>query len=55
VLPVVREVETLLDADPNRDHEYLPVLGCAPFSAAAVALLLGDECSAIKENRVIEI
>lgn len=43
MLPVVREAEQLLAADVTQNHEYLPVLGHAPFTAAATTLVLGAD------------
>jgi aspartate aminotransferase len=35
------------------DHEYLPVLGLADFTNAAVKLILGADSPAVKSNLVI--
>ena len=36
--------------DPSMNHEYLPILGLESFSVAAMKLVLGDDCAAIKEG-----
>lgn len=50
VLPVVRTVELQLANDLTLDHEYLPILGLADFSNAAVKLVLGPDSPAIINN-----
>ena len=35
------------------NHEYLPVLGLAEFSSAAVKLILGNDSIAVINNTVI--
>ena len=54
VLPVVVEAERRMLAAGN-DKEYLPIEGFAPFNAATVRLLLGDDSAALKEKRVATI
>eukprot|EP00184_Porphyridium_aerugineum_P000745 CAMPEP_0184697774 /NCGR_PEP_ID=MMETSP0313-20130426/4619_1 /TAXON_ID=2792 /ORGANISM="Porphyridium aerugineum, Strain SAG 1380-2" /LENGTH=424 /DNA_ID=CAMNT_0027156611 /DNA_START=410 /DNA_END=1684 /DNA_ORIENTATION=+ len=52
VLPVVHKVEkALLEA--GEDHEYLPIEGLAAFNIASQKLILGKDCNAIKEGRVV--
>jgi len=51
VLPVVRSVEMQMANDTTLNHEYLPILGLTDFRSAAVKLLLGDDSTAIIENR----
>lgn len=48
VLPVVREAESKLAADESQNHEYLPILGFAPFAKAAAELVLGAGATALK-------
>ena len=43
MLPIVRTVEQQLANDMTLNHEYLPVLGLAEFSNAAVKLILGND------------
>jgi aspartate aminotransferase len=50
VLPVVRTVEMQLAQDPTLNKEYLPVLGLAEFSSAAVKLILGADSPAVVGN-----
>jgi aspartate aminotransferase len=50
VLPVVRTVEHQLANDMTLNHEYLPVLGLAEFSSAAVKLILGADSPAVVNN-----
>jgi len=52
VLPVVREVETLLASDHSFNHEYLPVAGLPEFRTAAARILVGENSKAIIEGRV---
>ncbi|KAK3094424.1 hypothetical protein FSP39_001587 [Pinctada imbricata] len=52
VLPVVRTVEAQMATDETLNHEYLPVAGMPDFRKEAIKLLLGENCSAIVENRV---
>ncbi|XP_066277526.1 aspartate aminotransferase, cytoplasmic-like [Branchiostoma lanceolatum] len=51
VLPVVRTVEQQMAADPILNHEYLPVCGLDSFCKASTKLVLGDDASAIAQNR----
>jgi len=55
VLPVVRSIEAQMAIDPLLTHEYLPILGLPDFRTAAVKLLLGNDSSAIIENRAAGI
>ncbi|TNN36999.1 Aspartate aminotransferase, cytoplasmic [Liparis tanakae] len=52
VLPVVKKVERLIVEDGSLNHEYLPILGLPEFRSASSKVALGDESTAIKENRV---
>lgn len=52
ILPVVRKAEQAIVNDPSLDHEYLPILGLAPFREASIRLILGADNPVIKENRV---
>lgn len=51
VLPVVKATEIKIAESENINHEYLPVCGPDSFTKASVALLLGEDSPAIKENR----
>ena len=53
VLPIVRTVEQQLANDMTLNHEYLPVLGLAEFSSAAVKLILGNDSLAVINNMVL--
>ncbi|XP_030570705.1 uncharacterized protein LOC115769858 isoform X1 [Drosophila novamexicana] len=53
VLPVVKKCELEIIKDPNMTHEYLPILGNAEFTKAATELILGKDCKAIEENRIV--
>lgn len=46
------KAEQAIVNDTSIDHEYLPILGLAPFREASIRLILGADNSAIKENRV---
>lgn len=52
VLPVVKKVEQRIAEDSRLNHEYLPILGLADFRKLASQLVLGENCSALKEDRV---
>lgn len=52
VLPVVKKVERLIVEDGSLNHEYLPILGLPEFRSAASKVALGEDSSAIQENRV---
>nr|CAB3250406.1 aspartate aminotransferase, cytoplasmic-like [Phallusia mammillata] len=52
VLPVVKSVEAHMAKDPLLNHEYLPILGAQDFCDAATKICLGEDSSAIVENRV---
>ena len=52
VLPVVKKVEKLIVEDSSLNHEYLPILGLPEFRSASSKVALGDDCAAIKDNRV---
>jgi aspartate aminotransferase len=49
-LPVVRTVEQKLANDLTLNKEYLPVLGLAELSNAAVKLILGPDSPAVVNN-----
>ncbi len=51
VVPSVREAEERILAR-KLDHEYLPITGLATFTKAAIAFALGEDCVALKEERV---
>ncbi|XP_032290497.1 uncharacterized protein [Drosophila virilis] len=53
VLPVVKKCELEIVKDPKLTHEYLPILGNAEFTKAATELILGKDCKAIEENRIV--
>ena len=52
VLPVVKKADAKVHADPDLNHEYLPIAGLADFTSAAQKLILGGDSPAIKEGRV---
>lgn len=52
VLPVVKKVERLIVEDGSLNHEYLPILGLPEFRSASSKVALGDDSTAISENRV---
>lgn len=51
VLPIVKATEIKIAESETINHEYLPVCGPDSFTKASVALLLGEDSPAIKENR----
>lgn len=55
VLPVVRTVEQQLAHDLTLNHEYLPVLGLAEFTSAAVKLVLGSDSPAVVNNQAFGV
>ncbi|KAI9692964.1 MAG: Aspartate aminotransferase, cytoplasmic [Bathelium mastoideum] len=52
ILPVVKHADEKLHADPDLNHEYLPIAGLADFTTASQKLILGADSPAIKEQRV---
>ena len=52
ILPSVKKADAKLHADPNLNHEYLPIAGLAELTSAAQKLMLGADSPAIKEGRV---
>merc|ERR1719383_485836 len=58
ILPVVKKAETMLAEQINKEainHEYLPVLGLESFAMASTAMLLGEDCAALKEGRAFGV
>ncbi|CAN6865133.1 unnamed protein product [Brassica oleracea] len=55
VLQAVRRAEQQLANDMSRDKDYLPLDGLAEFNKLSARLILGDDSSAMKENRVVTI
>lgn len=51
VLPVVKKADEILRADPNLNHEYLPIAGLATFTSKAAALILGGDSPALADKR----
>lgn len=54
VLPCVRKAEELLHSQ-GLDHEYSPLRGIDAFRSAAVKLAYGENCAAVRENRVASV
>ena len=52
---MVREVERELLDEPDHSHEYLPALGSPLANAAAIKLLLGDDCEAVDDGRAFSV
>ncbi|KAF4556394.1 Aspartate aminotransferase-like protein 2 [Elsinoe fawcettii] len=55
VLPVVKKADEILRADPNLNHEYLPIAGLADFTSASQRLVFGQDSPAIKEQRAVSL
>ncbi|KAK8210153.1 Aspartate aminotransferase, cytoplasmic [Zalaria obscura] len=55
VLPVVKKADELLRADPNLNHEYLPIAGLAEFTSASQKLIFGASSPVISEGRAISL
>ncbi|XP_064545684.1 aspartate aminotransferase, cytoplasmic-like isoform X2 [Drosophila montana] len=55
ILPVVKKCALELVQDPNLNFEYLPVFGNPEFTKAASELILGKDCKAIEENRIVGV
>ncbi|BBN01519.1 aspartate aminotransferase, cytoplasmic [Marchantia polymorpha subsp. ruderalis] len=53
VLNVVRKAEEQLLADKSRNKEYLPISGITHFSRLSAQLILGSDCPAIAEKRIV--
>ena len=49
------QATSILLNDETLDHEYLPITGLAEYTAASAKLILGPECSAIKEGRTVSV
>jgi len=47
------QATAILLNDASLDHEYLPILGLPEYTKAAARLLLGADCIALKEDRVV--
>lgn len=52
VLPVVRKVEVSMANDQSLNKEYLPVAGLKDYTDTAAKILLGNDSSAIHDQRV---
>ncbi|PNS14650.1 Aspartate aminotransferase, cytoplasmic [Sphaceloma murrayae] len=55
VLPVVKKADEILRADPNLNHEYLPIAGLADFTSASQKLIFGKDSPAISEQRAVSL
>lgn len=55
MLPIVKKTEIQIAESLSINHEYLPVCGIESFTKASVKLLLGDNSSAITENRAFGV
>ncbi|EDW69857.2 aspartate aminotransferase, cytoplasmic isoform X1 [Drosophila virilis] len=55
MLPVVKKCALELVENPDLNFEYLPVLGNPEFTKAATELILGKDCKAIKEKRIVGV
>ena len=51
----VHEAEKRIYEDPTENKEYLPIEGLSSFNRLARELLLGTDCPAVIENRVVTI
>ncbi|KAL2814024.1 PLP-dependent transferase [Aspergillus granulosus] len=49
ILPAIKAAKEKIK---SANHEYLPILGLAPFRTRATELLLGGDSRAVRENRV---
>lgn len=52
IISVLAQAKHMLDADPNIDHEYLPIQGLPQYREAVIKLLLGPDNKALQEGRV---
>ncbi|KAL2643080.1 hypothetical protein R1flu_010667 [Riccia fluitans] len=55
VLNVVRKAEQKLLADKSRNKEYLGITGIPDFNKLSAQLILGSDCLAIAEKRVVTV
>mmetsp|Transcript_7345 Transcript_7345/g.22394 ORF Transcript_7345/g.22394 Transcript_7345/m.22394 type:complete len:418 (+) Transcript_7345:61-1314(+) len=55
ILPVVKDVERLLLEEPDTNHEYLGIDGLKDFKDATAKLILGEDCAALREGRVVTV
>jgi aspartate/tyrosine/aromatic aminotransferase len=53
IFPAVAEAERRIAADASLNHEYLGIDGLESFCSLSRGLILGDDCPAIAENRVV--
>ncbi|XP_061115484.1 aspartate aminotransferase, cytoplasmic-like isoform X2 [Conger conger] len=55
VLPLIWKIKQQIASDPTLSSEYPPCLGHPEFNRRATELALGNDCSAIVENRVLGV
>ncbi|SCU94554.1 LADA_0G09274g1_1 [Lachancea dasiensis] len=55
VLPSVRKAEKLIQQSTDYNHEYLSIGGLGALTQGASRVLLGDQSTALKENRVVSV
>lgn len=55
ILPIVKKVNKLMAEDPKLDNEYLPIAGLSEFTKAGAKLVLGNDCKAIEDDRVVSV
>lgn len=51
ILPAVSKAKDRITENPSQNHEYRVVFGTEAFRQKSMALLLGEDSPAIKENR----
>lgn len=55
VLPLIRRIKKQISTDPTLCPEYAPSSGLSEFNRRATELVLGKNCPAIVENRVLGV
>lgn len=55
ILPSVKLAENLIQNSSDYNHEYLPITGFPAFTAAAAKVILGDDSTAITEDKLVSI
>jgi len=53
--PCCKQADEILRADPELNHEYLPIAGLGSFTSKAAELLLGPSSAALAEKRVSSV
>lgn len=55
ILPSVRKAERLVQEEDDYDHEYLNICGLDSLTNSAAKVILGEDCPALRESRVVSV